>query len=279
METRLEIDFLFFYTSSLAPSLSGSFLSHHIDDLCMAIFRSMFCYSTLVSLMDTSCCPFVCFLVSTIERDRSKILFWRAPVFSCQIVALAPDLQGWMFGAVRPLCPSQGASAQPLLHHSCLSWGRMAGRLSPIVNVLKYRSTSEGGEGFLGGGEEARGEDPTNQVQNKATPRRGGHPTPGGEFKLENRCHLTKKYSCCSHGRGQHCLQPSIPGVDNVFDVVGADRSDHSHPHAHHDSPNHDHDEMGSVSKEKIGGEEDDREKKPTRKLWTKSFRDDWSSI
>ena len=123
------------------------------------------------------------------------------------------------------------------------------------VNFLKYRSTSEGGEGFLGGGEEAGGEDPTNQVQNKATPRRGGHPTPGGEFKLENRCHLTKKYSCCSHGRGQHCLQPSIPGVDNVFDVVGADRSDHSHPHAHHDSPNHDHDEMGSVSKEKIGGE------------------------
>ena len=66
--------------------------------------------------------------------------------------------------------------------------------------------------------------------------------------------YLTEKDPCSSHGRGQNRLQPSVPGVDDVLDVAGAERPGHPHPHAHHDPTDHDHGEMGSVGKEEIGG-------------------------
>ena len=67
--------------------------------------------------------------------------------------------------------------------------------------------------------------------------------------------------------------------MDDVLDVAGAERPGHPHPHAHHDPADHDHGEMGSIGKEKIGGQEDKGKKKSTRNLWTKFVRDNWSGI
>ena len=106
------------------------------------------------------------------------------------------------------------------------------------------------------GGEVAGGEDPAELGQDKATPKRGGHRRPGRELRLE--CtHLTKKYP-----RGGHCVrqtrfQPPVLWVDNVFDVAWAEGV-HPHAHPHHDPADHDHGEVGSIGKKKIGGEENE---------------------
>ena len=91
--------------------------------------------------------------------------------------------------------------------------------------------------------------------------------------------HLTKKYPHGRHGRRQTCLQPSVPGVDDIFDVAGAESPGHPHPHPHYDPADHNHGKMGSVGKEEIGGKENDRKWEATRKLWTKFVRDNWSGI
>ena len=77
---------------------------------------------------------------------------------------------------------------------------------------------------------------------------------------MENKVdpHLTEKYPCRRHGRRQTRLQPPVPGVDDVFDVAGAESPGHPHPHPHHNPADHDHGEMGSEGKEEIGGEEDE---------------------
>ena len=63
------------------------------------------------------------------------------------------------------------------------------------------------------------------------------------------------------------------------MDVAGAESPGHPHPHPHHDPADHDHGEMGSIGKEKIGGQEDKGKKKSTRNLWTKFVGDNWSGI